>query len=88
MANPKLQMHFTNPTEAAVTLSGKVLGTIKIQLKEIETIEGIDNPIVVIGECVSSQNGMKTGFVFQELKNVITAKSAAIEPTESTTKGA
>ena len=87
MANPKLQMHFTNPTEAAVTLSGKVLGTIKIQLKEIETIDGIDNPIVVVGECLSLQNGDTSGFVFQELKNVITGKKTAIESTESTTEG-
>ena len=81
MASPKLQIHLTNPTEAAVALDGKVLGTIRIELKEIETIAGTENPIVVIGECVNSQNGEKAGFIFQELKNLITAETAAVEST-------
>lgn len=93
MATPKLQIHPTDPTEAAVTLAGKTLGTIKIELREIETIEGVDNPIVVVGECLNLQNGAVSGFVFQELTNLITAQDTAIEhaqePTEeiTTTEG-
>lgn len=84
MASPKLQIHLTTPTEAAITVDGKALGTIKIEFKELETIEGVENPIVVIGECTNSQNGAVSGFVFQELKNVITAQNATVEPiTES-----
>lgn len=81
MASPKLQIHLTTPTEAAITVDGKGLGVIKIELKELETIAGTENPIVVIGECVNSQNGEKTGFIFQELKNLITAETAEIKPT-------
>lgn len=90
MATPELgaglQINLTNPTEASIAVSGKVLGTIKIELKEIETIEGIINPIVLVGECLNSQNGEKLGFVFQALTNLITAQDVAVEPTQEPTE--
>jgi hypothetical protein len=41
-----------------------------VKLQEQETIEGVDNAIVVLGDCENLQTGGNTGFVFSLVKTL------------------
>lgn len=77
MALPKIEIKLTTPTEATIEVAGKAIGKVTVKLQEQETIEGVDNAIVVLGDCENLQTGGKTGFVFQYQPNIITAPKPA-----------
>lgn len=79
MALPKIEIKLTNPTEATIEVAGKAIGTVKVRLQEQETIAGVDNAIVVLGDCENLQNGSVSGFVFQYQPNIITAPKPVSE---------
>ena len=64
MGLPKLEIKSINPTKASIEVDGEVVGTITIALQEQETIEGIDNAIVLTGDCENVQDNSHHGFVF------------------------
>ena len=64
MALPKLEIKSINPTKASIEVDGEVVGNITIALHEQETIEGIDNAIVLTGDCENVQDNSHHGFVF------------------------
>lgn len=70
MALPKLEIKLTHPTEASIEVAGKSVGKITIKLREEETIEGVDNPIVILGDCENLQDNSHSGFVFSVVKTL------------------
>jgi len=70
VALPKIEIKSINPTEASIEVDGVAVGTITVALQEQETIEGIDNAIVVLGDCENIQDSSHHGFVFS-LVNVL-----------------
>jgi hypothetical protein len=74
----KLKMQLTSDREISVSVDGVPVGKITIALQEQETIPGIDNAIVVLGDCENLQDHSHNGFSFVVVKNVIKPESAAI----------
>ena len=82
MALPKIELKSITPTEASIEVDGVAVGTITVALQEQETIEGIDNAIVVLGDCENVQDSSHHGFVFSLVKTLpeIEEEPATIEP--------
>lgn len=72
MALPKIEIKLLTPAEASIEVGGKAIGKLTIALAEQETIDGIDNAIVVIGNCLNLQDNVPYGFTFGYNPNVIT----------------
>ena len=80
MALPKLEINVISPTKVSIEVGNKVVGYITIALQEQETIEGIDNAIVLTGDCENAQDKSHHGFVFSLVKGLKDPKPAKIEP--------
>lgn len=78
MSLPKLEIKLTTPTEASIEVAGRAIGKVTISLKEQETITGVDNAIVVLGDCENLQNNSHHGFVFHYELNGITAATSIV----------
>ena len=70
MALPKIEIKSITPTEASIEVDGEAVGTITVALHEQATIEGIDNAIVVLGDCENTQDSSHHGFVFSVVKGL------------------
>ncbi len=70
MALPKIEIKLINSTEASIEVGGRAIGKVTVKLQEQETIEGVDNAIVVLGDCENLQTGGTTGFVFSLVKTL------------------
>lgn len=64
--------------EVSIECDGKPIGRITVTLEEQQAIAGVDNAIVVLGNCENLQDGSHNGFVMSVIKNVIKPESAAI----------
>ena len=78
MALPKLEIKSINPTKASIEVDGEVVGNITIALQEQETIVGIDNAIVLTGDCENVQDNSHHGFVFSVV-NVLASPEPELE---------
>ena len=79
MALPKLEINVISPTKVSIEVGNKIVGYITIALKEQETIEGIDNAIVLTGDCENAQDKSHYGFFFSLVKTLKDPKPARIE---------
>ena len=70
MALPKIEIKLITPTKASIEVGGEVVGNITVALQEQATIEGVDNAIVVLGDCENTQNNSHHGFVFSVVKGL------------------
>ena len=70
MALPKIELKSVTPTKATIEVDGEAVGTITVALHEQATIEGIDNAIVVLGDCENTQDSSHHGFVFSLAKGL------------------
>jgi hypothetical protein len=77
----KAEIKLVTATEASIEVGGKAIGKITIALKEEPTIEGVDNAIVVLGNCENLQDSSHHGFAFHLIPNVITARKPVESPT-------
>lgn len=78
MTLPKLEIKLVTPTEASIEVAGRAIGRLTVKLKEQETIAGVENAIVVLGDCENLQNNSHHGFVFHYEPNVITAVTSIV----------
>lgn len=79
MALPKVEINLINPTKVSIEVGNKVVGYITIALQEQQTIEGIDNAIVLTGDCENVQDNSHHGFVFSLAKGLKDPKPVKIE---------
>ena len=79
MALPKLEINVVSPTKVSIEVGKKVIGYITIALQEQETIEGIDNAIVLTGDCENVQDNSHHGFIFSLVKGLKDPKAATTE---------
>ena len=79
MALPKLEINVISPTKVSIEVGKKVVGYITIELQEQATIEGVDNAIIVTGDCENAQDKTHHGFLFSLVKGLKDAKPV-IEP--------
>lgn len=70
MALPKIEIKLINPKEASIEVDGKAIGKMTVRLQEQETIEGVDNAIVLLGDCENLQDNSHHGFVFSVVKTL------------------
>ena len=77
---PKIEIKLVNPTEASIEVGGRAIGKITVKLQEQATIEGVDNAIVLLGDCENFQDSRHHGFVFSVNQNVITAPKPVETP--------
>ena len=70
MALPKIEIKLINPKEASIEVDGKAIGKMTVRLQEQETIEGVDNAIVLLGDCKNLQDNSHHGFVFSVVKTL------------------
>lgn len=63
-------------SKVTVTVDGRAVGEITIQVKAQSTIEGTKNAIVVVGSAVDTATGSPYGFVFQEPPEFLPAKAS------------
>ena len=70
MELPKIELKLITPTEASIEVDGVAVGNITLALQEQETIDGIDNAIVVLGDCENVQDNSHHGFVFSLVKTL------------------
>ena len=84
MELPKTELKLITPTEASIEVDGVAVGNITLALQEQETIEGIDNAIVVLGDCENLQDNSHHGFVFSLVKTLpeIEEDTVTTEPEE------
>ena len=80
MALPKLEINVVSPTKVSIEVGKKVVGHITIELQEQTTIEGIDNAIIVTGDCENTQDKTHYGFFFSLVKGLKDPKPAVTEP--------
>ena len=80
MALPKLEINVISPTKVSIEVGKKIVGYITIELQEQETIEGIDNAIILTGDCENVQDKTHHGFLFSLVKGLKDPKPAVIEP--------
>ena len=80
MALPKLEINVVSPTKVSIEVGKKVIGYITIELQEQETIEGIDNAIIVTGDCENAQDKTHHGFIFSLVKGLKDPKASTTEP--------
>ena len=80
MALPKLEINVISPTKVSIEVGKKVVGYITIELQEQATIEGVDNAIIVTGDCENAQDKTHYGFFFSLVKGLKDAKPAVVEP--------
>jgi hypothetical protein len=70
MALPQIEIKSITPTEASIEVDGVAVGTITVALQEQETIEGVDNALIVLGDCENVQDSSHHGFVFSVVKGL------------------
>ena len=79
MALPKLEINVISPTKVSIEVGKKIVGYITIELKEQDTIEGVDNGIIVTGDCENAQDKTHYGFFFSLVKGLKDAKPSLAE---------
>ena len=80
MALPKLEINVVSPTKVSIEVGKKIVGYITIELQEQETIEGIDNAIILTGDCENVQDKTHHGFIFSLVKGLKDPKASTTEP--------
>lgn len=70
MALPQIEIKSITPTEASIEVDGVAVGIITVALQEQETIEGVDNALIVLGDCENVQDSSHHGFVFSLVKGL------------------
>ena len=84
MALPKIEIKSITSTEASIEVDGVAVGNITVALQEQETIEGVDNALIVLGDCENVQDSSHHGFVFSLIKGMpkpeAAPKPVLIEP--------
>ena len=70
MALPQIEIKSITPTEASIEVDGVAVGIITVALQEQETIEGVDNALIVLGDCENTQDSSHHGFVFSVVKGL------------------
>ena len=91
MALPKVEIKSVDPTKATIEVDGEVVGNITVALEVQETIAGVDDAIVVLGDCENIQGQSHHGFVFSLAKGLPKPEPEPIpapvpEPTPVTTE--
>ena len=90
MALPKIELKSTTPTQATIEVDGVAVGNITVALHEQVTIEGVENAIVVLGDCENTQDNSHHGFVFslaKGLPELVAAPELEEEPAITEPKG-
>ena len=80
MALPKLEINVVSPTKVSIEVGKKVVGYVTIALQEQDTIEGVDNAIIVTGDCENAQDKTHHGFLFSLVKGLKDPKPVTTEP--------
>lgn len=91
MALPQIEIKSITPTEASIEVDGVAVGIITVALQEQETIEGVDNALIVLGDCENVQDSSHHGFVFSVVKGLpelAAATELEEEPAKTEPKGA
>ena len=85
MATPKIELKVINPTLATIEVDGEVVGNITVALEVQETIAGVDNALLVLGDCENIQGQSHHGFVFSLAKGLPKPEPEPVpEPTPET----
>ena len=86
MALPKIELKVIAPTKATIEVGGEVIGNITVALEEQETIEGVDNALIVLGDCENIQNSSHHGFVFSLVNGLAKSESQQEQELELETR--